>query len=83
MYQHLPSNKGRLVAYRVNDENGNVEKLNILDTQNVVLDDTEEPSRTFNEFETYRVMPLPGNAFGVEMYAGDEEDVFIKIGITE
>lgn len=83
MYQHLPSNKGRLVAYRVNDENGNVQKLNILDTQNVVLDDTEEPSRTFNQFGTYRVLPLPGNAFGVEMYAGEKEDVFIKIGITE
>ncbi len=81
-YVENAENKGQLAAYRVDPANGNVEKLNILDMQDAPIKGFGQ-GRSVKQFRPSRVRKAPGNAFAVEFYAGDKEDVMMKVSISE
>lgn len=70
---HTDGAGGYLTAYKVNDGDGKVSKISILDTRNV-KDDLE-----IFQFAVNRIIPISLNSFIFESYKKKKEDILIKV----
>jgi len=73
---HSDGKGGYLTAYKVNDEDGRVEKISILDTRNV-------DGMGIKQFLTSRIVPVNKSNFAFEVYKGKKEDILIKVNFVE
>ena len=70
---HSDGAGGYLTAYKVDDSNGNVTKISILDTR-----DVKDGLEIF-QFAVNRIIPVTLNSFVFEAYKKKKEDILIKV----
>jgi len=73
---HSDGKGGYLTAYKVNDKDGSVKKVSILDTRNV-------DGIAIKQFLTSRIVPVSNNDFVFEVYKGKKEDILIRVNFVE
>ena len=69
---HSDGAGGYLTAYKINDENGEVEKKSLFDLK-------EYKGMEFFQFTVRRIVDLSDNTFAIEFYKKDKQDVFVKV----
>lgn len=67
---------GNLMAYRISDEDGKVEKILIKDISDI-------DGKSVTQFMVDRVLPVSSNEFIFEVYKGKKEDVWLKALLAE
>ena len=73
---HSDGQGGFLTAYKINDANGTVEKLSIIDTR-------DAKGTELFQFAPSRIVKVSDSVFGVECYKKKKEDVMVKITLKD
>lgn len=72
---HSDGKGGFLTAYRIDDANGKVGKVSILDTKKIA------EGYSLYQFRTERMLPVSEDEFLIEFYIRGKEDVMIKVKV--
>jgi hypothetical protein len=67
---------GNVMAYKISDEDGKVEKL-------LIQDLTEVNGKNVEQFKVNRIVPVSSNEFIFEVYKGKKEDVWLKALVAQ